>query len=209
MKKIILTLTLIGLILTACGQSSSQTFNKIIIATKGIQFGDGTIQLTAATGTGSSTVDWSNILNKPLTFAPTTHNHDALYRPITWFPTFAQVTSKPTTLSGYGITDAALSNHSHSALYKPLSYVPTWNEVTLKPAFAIVATTGSYVDLINKPETEDLSVAINSFLGNIQSLTTVQINALVPTGVKIVHDSTLNTLKVYIGGVWKTIILSE
>jgi hypothetical protein len=31
---------------------------------------------------------------------------DAKYRPITYVPTFASITSKPTTLSGYGITDA-------------------------------------------------------------------------------------------------------
>jgi hypothetical protein len=31
---------------------------------------------------------------------------DALYRPITYVPAFADLTSKPTTLSGYGITDA-------------------------------------------------------------------------------------------------------
>lgn len=37
-------------------------------------------------------------------------SHTHAYRPDTWVPTFAQVTSKPTTLSGYGITDAATSS---------------------------------------------------------------------------------------------------
>jgi hypothetical protein len=33
--------------------------------------------------------------------------------------TFASLTTKPTTLAGYGITDAALSNHNHSGTYEP------------------------------------------------------------------------------------------
>ena len=33
---------------------------------------------------------------------------------------FANLTSKPTTLVGYGITDAATSTHNHSAVYQPL-----------------------------------------------------------------------------------------
>lgn len=45
---------------------------------------------------GTSSVDWNNITNKPNT--------------ATRWPTFAEVTSKPTTLGGYGITDAYISN---------------------------------------------------------------------------------------------------
>lgn len=45
---------------------------------------------------GTSSVDWSNITNKPNT--------------ATRWPTFAEVTSKPTTLGGYGIMDAYISN---------------------------------------------------------------------------------------------------
>lgn len=45
---------------------------------------------------GTSSVDWANITNKPNT--------------ATRWPTFAEVTSKPTTLGGYGITDAYISN---------------------------------------------------------------------------------------------------
>ena len=43
-------------------------------------------------------LSWDNILDKPLTFEPSTHTH-----------TFASLTSKPTTLSGYGITNGALT----------------------------------------------------------------------------------------------------
>ena len=45
---------------------------------------------------GTSSVDWDNITNKPNT--------------ATRWPTFAEVTSKPTTLGGYGITDAYISS---------------------------------------------------------------------------------------------------
>lgn len=36
--------------------------------------------------------------------------------------TFASLTSKPTTLSGYGITDAASASHNHDSSYIPMSY---------------------------------------------------------------------------------------
>lgn len=46
-----------------------------------------------------TSLDWTRIDNKPSTFAPSEHTH-----------TFASLTSKPTTLSGYGITDAKIAN---------------------------------------------------------------------------------------------------
>lgn len=45
-------------------------------------------------GSALTEVDWSIIKNKPSSFTPSSHTH-----------TFASLTSKPTTLSGYGITD--------------------------------------------------------------------------------------------------------
>ena len=92
MKKMKLLLGLLLLSLIACAQD--QTFEKIIIAKKGIQFGDGTQLLTAPTGTGS--VTWDAITGKPLTFPPSTHDHNALYKPIGYVPSWAEITSKPT-----------------------------------------------------------------------------------------------------------------
>lgn len=46
-----------------------------------------------------SEVYWDDIKSKPSTFTPSTHTH-----------TFASLTSKPTTLAGYGITDAKIDN---------------------------------------------------------------------------------------------------
>jgi hypothetical protein len=80
-------------------------------------------------------------------------NHAGLYRPISYVPSWNEVTGKPTTLSGYGITDAMSTSHTsngitpanitnwnaafgwgnHAGLYRPISYVPSWNEVTSKP----------------------------------------------------------------------------
>jgi hypothetical protein len=40
---------------------------------------------------------------------------------------------------------------NHAGLYRANSWAPAWTDVTGKPAFATVATSGSYDDLINKP----------------------------------------------------------
>ena len=62
--------------------------------------------LMAGSAAGSlswSFVDWADIQNKPSTYAPSAHKHgDADLTAISW----TKVTGKPTTLSGYGITDA-------------------------------------------------------------------------------------------------------
>ena len=118
-------------------------------------------------------------------------NHSGLYKlnsyvpawiEITGKPTFATVAasglfadllSRPTTLSGYGITNAMSTAHpanvitsanitnwttaygwgNHSGLYRPITYVPTWIEITGKPTFATVATSGKFADLLLKPTT--------------------------------------------------------
>ena len=46
---------------------------------------------------------WSEITGKPNEFNPATHSH-----------TFASLLNKPTTLQGYGITDAASISHTHA-----------------------------------------------------------------------------------------------
>ena len=73
---------------------------------------------------------------------------------------FNNLTNKPTTVSGYGITDAMTTAHAanaitstnianwntaynwgnHAGLYRPISYVPAWSEITSNPfAFASLA----------------------------------------------------------------------
>lgn len=70
--------------------------------TNKFKFGDGTtawntLQYAVANASGTSTVDWSAILNKPSTFAPSSHTH----------PT-SEVTGLDTALAG-----KAASSHSH------------------------------------------------------------------------------------------------
>jgi len=64
---------------------------------------------------------------------------------------FSDLTSTPTTVSGYGITDAFDGN------YSSLSNIPS---------FATVATSGSFTDLLNKPG-----------LGNLTDVTTTGVTA--------------------------------
>ena len=52
-----------------------------------IIYSDGTIQTTAYTGTGGTTVNWTNILNKPSVFAPSAHGHK-----------WSEITEKPDTI---------------------------------------------------------------------------------------------------------------
>jgi len=48
-------------------------------------------------------VAWANVSGKPATFPPEAHNQ-----------AWSTITSAPTTLAGYGITDAAAASHSHA-----------------------------------------------------------------------------------------------
>lgn len=115
---------------------------------------------------------WSEVTSKP-TFATvaTSGNYNDLLNKPSFNGTWASITGTPTTLAGYGITNAMSTSHAanaitatnitnwtaafgwgnHAGLYRPVSYVPAWSEITSKPTFATVATTGSYNDLTNKP----------------------------------------------------------
>ena len=79
---------------------------------------------------------------------------DAKVSDVTW----SKVTSRPTTLSGYGITDAASSAQGTKAdtAVQPgaLATVATsgsYTDLSNRPSLATVATSGSYADLTNRP----------------------------------------------------------
>jgi hypothetical protein len=115
---------------------------------------------------------WTEVTSKP-TFATvaTSGNYNDLSNKPSFNGTWASITGTPTTLAGYGITNAMSTSHAanaitatnitnwttafgwgnHAGLYRPITYVPAWSEITSKPNFATVATTGSYNDLTNKP----------------------------------------------------------
>jgi len=82
--------------------------------------------------------------------------HSGLYRPISWVPSWTDVTDKPTFATGITNTDitnwnSAYSWGGHASLYLPIAWVPSWTDITGKPTFAKVATSGDYNDLSNKP----------------------------------------------------------
>jgi hypothetical protein len=80
-------------------------------------------------------------------------NHAGLYRTISYVPSWNDITGKPTTIAGYGITNAMSTSHpangissgnitnwntaygwgNHAGLYRPIGYVPTWSDITGKP----------------------------------------------------------------------------
>ena len=60
-------------------------------------------RLKKVEGGALTSVDWSIIRNKPNEFNPSAHLHS-----------FASLLNKPTTLQGYGITDAASISHTHA-----------------------------------------------------------------------------------------------
>ena len=117
--------------------------------------------------------NYNDLSNKPTLF-------DGTWGSLTGKPTFSTIAfsgswinliNTPTTLTGYGITDAMNTSHpangisatnisnwntafswgNHAGLYRPIGYVPDWSEITNKPTLANVATSGSYNDLTNKP----------------------------------------------------------
>ena len=52
-------------------------------------------------------------------------NHAGLYRPISYVPAWNEITSKPTTISGYGISDAMTTSHAANSI--TLASIATWN----------------------------------------------------------------------------------
>lgn len=73
-----------------------------------------------------------------------------LNKPVLFSGSFADLINKPTTIIGYGITDAFSGSYS-DLTNKPTLFDGTWYSLTGKPTFATVATSGSYNDLLNKP----------------------------------------------------------
>ncbi len=92
---------------------------------------------------------WADITDKPTTFTPSAHTHD-------WVDI---TTGKPTTLAGYGITDAAASGHTHA--YSSLTSIPA--------TFAPSAHTHLWADLTDKPTTFDPSAHTHAY-GSLTSI---------------------------------------
>lgn len=198
MKKIIILFFSALMALPAACQNKDKTFTVPVYFNAGFYLGGvlyttipvGGNMIFPATGIPISTgTAWAaSIVNNSANWntAYSWGNHAGLYRPITWVPTFAQVTNKPTTIAGYGITDA---------------FNGTWTSLTGKPTFATVSTTGNYDDLVNKPIPTRLFIDV---------LTSAQIAALVPgtdyqAGYLVLNTSD-NCLQIWTGTIWKIII---
>jgi uncharacterized protein (TIGR02145 family) len=131
-------------------------------------------------GTNYTVVGTSQLLSVPYAlYAKTAGNgfsgnyNDLSNKPALFDGTWTNITSKPTTLAGYGITNAMSTSHvangitssnisnwntafswgNPAGLYRSISWVPAWTDITSKPTFATVATSGSFDDLTGKPTT--------------------------------------------------------
>lgn len=194
MKRILTVVALMLAVLTVNCQKKDQTFDVRVRFNQGIEFGDGSIMNTAATGVG--VVTWDAVTGKPTTFTPAVHTQ-----------AWSTITGRPTTLTGYGITDAASVIHTHSLLYKPIDYVPAWNDVLDKPLFSAVATSGSFNDLKDVPEFIEIEEALPLLDGiKLPVLTQAEINALTPVKGLLLFNDTEGVLQIYNGSTWKTII---
>ena len=83
-------------------------------------------------------VEWDSVLNKPTTFTPSTHTHP-----------WTEITSTPTTLSGYGITDAVTNNTNQT-----ISGVKTFSS-NIVGDLSGTATNANNVDVQLVPNTVD------------------------------------------------------
>lgn len=120
--------------------------------------------LLAALSIVANTGSYTDLLNKP-TITNTFNGRSGAVIPVTNDYTFAEIGSKPTTLSGYGIIDAyPLTGNPSSFLttipaqsFSSLIGKPTTRDgygitdVPLSSSLSAVATSGSYTDLSNKP----------------------------------------------------------
>jgi len=118
-------------------------------------------EIDPAGGTAYVEMGTSELLSVPFSlYAKTAGNgfsgnyNDLTNKPALWDSTWLTIKNKPTTVAGYGITNAMTTAHAangitsgnisnwntafgwgnHAGLYRPISYVPNWNEITNKPA---------------------------------------------------------------------------
>ena len=183
MKTMKISVLLLLLTFTLAYCQPDKTFTEVVTFEKGLRFNvSGEIQLLPYLGGSGGVVNWTDVLNKPLVFAPDLSITNPLYKPIGYVPSWAEITGKPNLFSG--------------------SYL----DLTNKPSLF----SGSYLDLTDKPGEIELSEALSQLPG-IQSrpLTQAQIDALTPTEGLEVYNLTIHAKQYYDGTVWKTIITAN
>ena len=144
------------------------------------------------TSSPSFSISETDILNWNNAFSWGDHN--GLYKSSTYFPTWEEIINRPTTLVGYGITDAMDTSHAaynislfniqnwdsayswgnHAGLYLPIDYTPTWDEILNRPNFAAIAFSGDYQDLTNTPTIPTIPTNLSSFTNDVGYLSNDQ-----------------------------------
>lgn len=158
---------------------SSDAGNGLSIGTDG--------KLKSVSTSSNSSIDWSNVLNKPtIPTVPTlisAFTNDANYLTSTGL-TWAGITGKPSfaTVATSG-SYADLTNKptiptvptNVSAFTNDANYLTstglTWSSIGSKPSFATVATSGSYADLTNKPTIPSVPTNVSAFTNDAGYLT--------------------------------------
>jgi uncharacterized protein (TIGR02145 family) len=114
---------------------------------------DPVFNVSAAKGITSS-----NILNWNTAFG--WGNHSGLYKPVGYIPSWSEITSKPNTIAGFGITDAVTTSGNQSiAGNKTFSGTTT----VASPINSSDAATKAYVDSIMQENFNDILIIINGF----------------------------------------------
>ena len=92
--KISVILLLVTFTLAYC--QPDKTFTEVVTFEKGFRFNvSGEIQLLPYLGGSGGVVNWTDVLNKPLVFAPDLSITNLLYKPISYTPTYAELLDKP------------------------------------------------------------------------------------------------------------------
>ena len=100
------------------------------------------------------------------------------------------------TSAAHGITSLNITNWNsaygwgnHAGFYRPITWVPAWTEVTGKPTFATVATSGSYSDLLNKPQ--NATISADGFMSSADKtkLNALQSSQWTTTGSNIYYNA--------------------
>lgn len=91
-----LTIVLLIVIFGAVFCQPDKTFKEVVTFEKGFRFtSDGVIQTLPYTGGSSGTVNWSDIIGKPLVFPPDLTITNPLYKPIGYVPQWGEIQNKP------------------------------------------------------------------------------------------------------------------